>query len=228
MKTADPTKVICPACVHEFRAIPQDVQERLRTISHPTPVQGEALPVVAYIDDDEHTLPAYMVEIDAIVQKVDLSQFRHKLTYHAQATAEISRLQGEVDALKEKLTKQNIILGMTKLSVADKDRAIDQLETQLSDTTGQVGKLREALEEKTREADYNFALYQNLGAQPDNHPIDFDLFREVSLIHQKHADWEAITTLSIDDPSYDTFASGFKTAVGVIEQYMNLNSTAPK
>jgi hypothetical protein len=144
MKTADPTKVICPACVHEFRAIPQDVQERLRTISHPTPVQGEALPVVAYIDDDEHTLPAYMVEIDAIVQKVDLSQFRHKLTYHAQATAEISRLQGEVDALKEKLTKQNIILGMTKLSVADKDRAIDQLRTQLSDATGQVGKLTQA------------------------------------------------------------------------------------
>lgn len=51
-------------------------------------------------------------------------------------------------------------------------------------------------------------------------PIDFDLFREVSLIHQKHADWEAITTLSIDDPSYDTYAAGFKTAVGVIEQYI--------
>lgn len=60
-------------------------------------------------------------------------------------------------------------------------------------------------------------------------PIDFDLFREVSLIHQKHADWEAITTLSIDDPSYDTYAAGFKTAVGVIEQYItNLQAANPE
>jgi hypothetical protein len=58
--------------------------------------------------------------------------------------------------------------------------------------------------------------------------VDFDVFREVSLIHQKHADWEAITTLAADDPSYDTFSAGFKTAVGVIEQYITHPTTEKK
>jgi outer membrane murein-binding lipoprotein Lpp len=100
---------------------------------HPTPVQGEALPVVAYV-----------VEGGYVTMGCHANPGERLLTDHAQATAEIARLQGEVDALKEKLTKQNIILGMTKLSVADKDRAIDQLRTQLSDATGQVGKLTQA------------------------------------------------------------------------------------
>jgi hypothetical protein len=105
---------------------------------HTTPVQGEALPVVAYIKDTEFG-PYFLTDMAET-----LKDGWTPLTDHAQATAEIARLQGEVDALKEKLTKQNIILGMTKLSVADKDRAIDQLRTQLSDATGQVGKLTQA------------------------------------------------------------------------------------
>ena len=32
---SDPTKVICPNCCHEFRAIPQDVQAQLTELNAP-------------------------------------------------------------------------------------------------------------------------------------------------------------------------------------------------
>jgi hypothetical protein len=134
---------------------------------NPTPVQGEALPVVAYIDDDEHTLPAYMVEIDAIVQKVDLSQFRHKLTYHAQATAEIARLQAKFEEERTawcvahtELMQQSAELATLRTQLSNATGQVAEYQekfrvtmmaweisqVRLEEATGQVGKLREALD----------------------------------------------------------------------------------
>jgi outer membrane murein-binding lipoprotein Lpp len=140
--TGEPEQVQCEFCETDENS---KFYLANKATSHPTPVQGEALPVVATVccDIEGWEIPILTDEGRSMRETGKL--FDMKLTDHAQATAEIARLQGEVDALKDKLTKQNVILGMTKLSVADKDRAIDQLRTQLSDTTGQVGKLREAL-----------------------------------------------------------------------------------
>lgn len=77
--------------------------------SHQTPVQGEALPVVAWVSyardkvcriwfGDEPSARTWANE-----QKLKIEP----LTDHAQATAEIARLQGEVERLKEKLNEKH-------------------------------------------------------------------------------------------------------------------------
>lgn len=58
-------------------------------IDHPTPVQGEALPVVGQVEDGRMTWNSWSG--DQVLPNGAL------VTDHAQATAEIARLQGEVD-----------------------------------------------------------------------------------------------------------------------------------
>jgi hypothetical protein len=88
---------------------------------NPTPVQGEALPVVGTVQ--------HLNELnDEWLDKLPIGM---TLTDHAQATAEIARLQGANAALKQRLGEFS-------------DECFT-LRTQLSDATGQVGRLRDGL-----------------------------------------------------------------------------------
>jgi hypothetical protein len=59
------------------------------TTSHPTPVQGEALPVVAKVVDTDIT----GARIVRVLRPVDIGT---QLTDHAQATAEIAKRDAEI------------------------------------------------------------------------------------------------------------------------------------
>jgi hypothetical protein len=114
---------------------------------HPTPVQGEALPVVAWSFTDDPAV--FAMPGSGFIHgptKPDHAINCTPLADHAQATAGIARLQGEVERL---LIKDRLASEAADESVRIELRLIaerDTLRTQLSDTTRQVGKLREALE----------------------------------------------------------------------------------
>jgi hypothetical protein len=117
-------EVSCDSCGCEVkRGTTADAIEdwNRRPASHPTPVQGEALPVVGTVQ--------HLNELnDEWLDKLPIGM---TLTDHAQATAEIARLQGANAALKQRLGEFS-------------DECFT-LRTQLSDATGQVGRLRDGL-----------------------------------------------------------------------------------
>lgn len=140
------------------------------TTSYPTPVQGEPLPVVAYelcprFDEGDGYFD--FMRNDGSAQKlIDKGWKVTPLTDHAQATAEIAWLQGEVERQRRDLdvwreaqptAEEYAELYRLRAEVkgpcdvpwsvmAAQLRAENAtLRTQLSDTTGQVGKLLEII-----------------------------------------------------------------------------------
>lgn len=96
------------------------------------------------------------------------------LTDHAQATAEIARLQREVDELRQVWQSTSSYNAELILDVAT-------LRTQLSDTTGQVGKLREALSfyaDSHRYEGLNQRALVKDKFTPDNMPYRMDVTRD--------------------------------------------------
>jgi hypothetical protein len=128
-------------------------------IDHPTPVQGEALPVVAYRKPkhgggDDYKSAYYAIGTDFI-------HGAFALTDHAQATAEIARLTEENRKLRVNALQNKICMNA---SVEERDRiTVDNnaLRTQLSDTT----KLREALEKIACESQTDGLLWWQLEAR---------------------------------------------------------------
>jgi hypothetical protein len=114
-----------------------------RDLSHPTTVQGEALPVVGTVQ--------HLNELnDEWLDKLPIGM---TLTDHAQATAEIARLQGEVDKRDAEIVRLTVLHDAIRSAYLKASALEDYLSeelatlrTQLSDTNGQVGKLREALD----------------------------------------------------------------------------------
>jgi hypothetical protein len=133
-------EVSCDSCGCEVkRGTTADAIEdwNRRPASHPTPVQGEALPVVAKVVDTDIT----GARIVRVMRPVDIGT---QLTDHAQATAEIARLTEENRKLRVGALQNKICMNA---SVEERDRiTVDNntLRTQLSDATGQVGKLTQA------------------------------------------------------------------------------------
>jgi hypothetical protein len=96
-------------------------------LSHPTPVQGEALPVVAYV-----------VEGGYVTMGCYANPGERVLTDHAQATAEITHRDQKLLLVQH---QYDVMKAFNQAAAME----IDSLRTQLSDTTGQVGKLRDGL-----------------------------------------------------------------------------------
>jgi predicted Zn-ribbon and HTH transcriptional regulator len=161
--TGEPEQVQCEFCETDENS---KFYLAKKAISHPTPVQGEALPVVAEVceqcgytrciqDTDglfwpcpcvsQKTQPAIVKEL-ADKYGSGLKGMRQLYFRDITATAEIARLQGELSFKNQKLLlvqhQYDIVHAFSKAAAME----IDSLRTQLSDTTGQVGKLLEALD----------------------------------------------------------------------------------
>jgi hypothetical protein len=115
-----------------------------RALSHPTPVQGEALPVVAEVRHGK--LHRYIPNPNSSIAD-HLRHGHHRLTDHAQATDEIARLQGEVERRDREIARLHDIgtQHTDRLTLAIEELAT--LRTQLSAALAESGEMRQCLKE---------------------------------------------------------------------------------